>query len=238
MVNVLITICARGGSVGVPGKNIKEINGIPLIGYTIKIAQEFALKLNADIGLSTDSDEIRNTASKLGLHSDYIRPAELATSTSGKIPVIQAIKRFEEVKNNKIYDYIIDLDVTSPLRTLKDLEEAFQMLIESDAYNIFSVSPANRNPYFNMVEKKEDGFVELVKSQGSILARQFAPEVYDMNASFYIFKKSFFDEQFKSSITPKSLAYVMKHICFDIDHSIDFKIMELIIKEGILESEN
>ncbi len=238
MANVLITICARGGSVGVPGKNIKEINGIPLIGYTIKIAQEFALKLNADIGLSTDSDEIRNTASKLGLHSDYIRPAELATSTSGKIPVIQAIKRFEEVKNNKIYDYIIDLDVTSPLRTLKDLEEAFQMLIESDAYNIFSVSPANRNPYFNMVEKKEDGFVELVKSQGSILARQLAPEVYDMNASFYIFRKSFFDEQFKSSITPKSLAYVMKHICFDIDHSIDFKIMELIIKEGILESEN
>ncbi|NBX79952.1 MAG: acylneuraminate cytidylyltransferase family protein, partial [Flavobacteriales bacterium] len=96
----------------------------------------------------------------------------------------------------------------------------------------------NRNPYFNMVEKKEDGFVQLVKSQGSILARQLAPEVYDMNASFYIFKKSFFDEQFKSSITPKSLAYVMKHICFDIDHSIDFKIMELIIKEGILESEN
>jgi CMP-N-acetylneuraminic acid synthetase len=233
MANLLITICARGGSVGVPGKNIKEINGIPLIGYTIKIAQEFAKKHNADIGFSTENAQIKNIASSFGITSEYDRPKELATATIGKIPVIEALVHFEEEKNNIKYDYIIDLDITSPLRTVEDLEEAYQLLIKSDAYNIFSVSPPNRNPYFNMVEKNEAGYVQLVKSQGAFLTRQLAPEVYDMNASFYIFKRSYFEAKFKSSITDKSLAFVMKHICFDIDHPIDFKIMELIIKEGL-----
>lgn len=233
MANLLITICARGGSIGVPGKNIKEINGIPLIGYTIKTAQEFAKKFKADIGLSTDNAQIKATASNFGITTEYTRPEELATATIGKIPVIEALVHYEEKKNNKKYDYIIDLDITSPLRTVEDLEEAYQSLVESEAYNIFSVSPPNRNPYFNMVEKNEDGYVQLVKSQGAFLTRQLAPEVYDMNASFYIFKKSYFEANFKSSITDKSLAFVMKHICFDIDHPIDFKIMELIFKEGL-----
>jgi len=233
MANLLITICARGCSIGVPWKNIKEINGIRLIGYTIKTAQEFAKKFKADIGLSTDNAQIKATASNFGITTEYTRPEELATATIGKIPVIEALVHYEEKKNNKKYDYIIDLDITSPLRTVEDLEEAYQSLVESEAYNIFSVSPPNRNPYFNMVEKNEDGYVQLVKSQGAFLTRQLAPEVYDMNASFYIFKKSYFEANFKSSITDKSLAFVMKHICFDIDHPIDFKIMELIFKEGL-----
>jgi CMP-N-acetylneuraminic acid synthetase len=84
-----------------------------------------------------------------------------------------------------------------------------------------------------MVEKNEAGYVNLVKDLGAITARQLAPAVYDMNASFYIFRKSFFEKQFKTSITDKSLAYVMNHICFDIDHPIDFKFMELVIRENI-----
>jgi CMP-N-acetylneuraminic acid synthetase len=233
MINILITICARGGSVGVPGKNIKEINGLPLIAYTINTAKKFSAKFNADLGLSTDSDEIRSIAAKYGLVSEYKRPAELATATAGKIPVIEALKNFEELKNKKQYDFVIDLDVSSPLRTLTDLEEAFELLNSSDGYNVFSVNEANRNPYFNMVEKNEAGYVNLVKDLGAITARQLAPAVYDMNASFYIFRKSFFEKQFKTSITDKSLAYVMNHICFDIDHPIDFKFMELVIRENI-----
>ena len=233
MINILITICARGGSVGVPGKNIKEINGLPLIAYTINTAKKFSAKFNTDISLSTDSDEIRSVAAKYGLVSEYKRPAELATATAGKIPVIEALKSFEELKNKKHYDFVIDLDVSSPLRTLTDLEEAFELLNSSDGYNVFSVNEANRNPYFNMVEKNEAGYVNLVKDLGAITARQLAPAVYDMNASFYIFRKSFFEKQFKTSITDKSLAYVMNHICFDIDHPIDFKFMELVIRENI-----
>ncbi len=238
MINILITICARGGSVGVPGKNIKEINGLPLIAYTINTAKKFSGKFNADLGLSTDSDEIRSIAAKYGLVSEYQRPAELATATAGKIPVIDALKNYEELKNKKQYDFVLDLDVSSPLRTLNDLEEAFELLNSTDAYNIFSVNDANRNPYFNMVEKNEAGYVNLVKDLGAITARQLAPAVYDMNASFYIFRKSFFEKQFKTSITDKSLAYVMKHICFDIDHPIDFKFMELVINEKIINFEN
>lgn len=237
MINILITICARGGSVGVPGKNIKEINGLPLIAYSINSAKKFAKKFNADISLSTDSDEIRFIAAKYGLASEYQRPAELATATAGKIPVIEALKNYEEFKNQKQYDFVLDLDVSSPLRTLNDLLEAFELLNSSDAYNIFSVNEANRNPYFNMVEKNEAGYVNLVKDLGAITARQLAPAVYDMNASFYIFRKSFFEKQFKTSITDKSLAYVMNHICFDIDHPIDFKFMELVINENIISFE-
>lgn len=238
MINILITICARGGSLGVPGKNIKEINGLPLIAYTINTAKKFSKKFNADISLSTDSNEIKSIAADYGLFTEYHRPAELATATSGKIPVIEALKNYAESTNKKEYDFVIDLDVSSPLRTLTDLEEAFELLNSSDAYNVFSVNEANRNPYFNMVEKNDTGYVNLVKDLGAITARQLAPAVYDMNASFYIFRKSFFEKQFITSITDKSLAYVMNHICFDIDHPIDFKFMELVIHEKIFSFEN
>lgn len=238
MDNILITICARGGSKGVPGKNIKPINGLPLIAYTIKTARKFAEKHNVDIALSTDSKEIIQTAALYGLSTNYKRPDHLATSSSGKIPVIQSLKEYEESERGKKYDYIIDLDVTSPLRTVQDLNKALQLLKENkDAHNIFSVNEANRNPYFNMVELQDDGFVKVCKDAGSILSRQKAPIVYDMNASFYIFRSSFFDLNYKTSTTDKSLAYVMEHLCFDIDHPIDFTIMEFLITQNLLDIE-
>ncbi len=234
--NILITICARGGSKGIPGKNIRSINGLPLIAYTIKTAQQFAKKYSAIIALSTDSLEIKEVASQYGLTSDYSRPDDLATDTAGKVAVIEDLKRYEECKHNLVFDFVMDLDVTSPLRTVEDLEKALEML-ENDniAYNIFSVNPANRNPYFNMVESTSDGYVQLVKGTGNILSRQAAPEVYDMNASFYIFRRSFFEREHISSITESSLAYVMSHVCFDLDHPVDFTIMELLLENDKLD---
>jgi len=235
---ILITICARGGSKGVPNKNIKFLNGKPLIAYTINAAKSFAEVYNADISLSTDDNKIKNIASKFGLITSYQRPANLAKDQTGKIEVIYDLLIYEENRRGKKYTYILDMDVTSPLRNFKDLNEAFEILKQrSDALNIFSVSPARRNPYFNMVEHSHNGYFKLVKSCGDIKSRQAAPKVYDINASFYIFRRAFFDENLNNVITDKSLAYVVNHICFDIDDIMDFKIMEIIFREKLLDFE-
>lgn len=236
--NILITICARGGSKGIPNKNIKLLNGIPLIAYTIKTGLQFVEKYNADFSLSTDSEEIQTVAAKYGLLSNYQRPIELASDTAGKISVIKHLMDFEEKGRRKHYDFIVDMDVTSPLRNLNDLECAFNQLQKhNDALNIFSVSPANRNPYFNMVEMMDNGYVRVVKNFGEIKSRQDAPKVFDMNASFYIFKKDFFKEGWEITTTDRSLAYIVPHICFDIDNPIDFIFMEILLKKRLLDFE-
>ena len=233
---MLITICSRGGSKGVVDKNIKEINGQPLIAYTIACAEKFKSKYESKIVLSTDSDRIREIASKYGLDTEYRRPIRLAGDNVSKLSAVKDILLYYEKIENCTYDYILDLDVTSPLRTTLDLINALKTLKkETEAYNIFSVSHSSRNPYFNMVELKNNGYVKLIKSSGIITARQQAPIVYDMNASFYIFRREFFHNNFKSSITDKSLAFVVPHICFDIDTNLDFMIMEFLLRENKLD---
>ncbi|NRT15103.1 CMP-N-acetylneuraminic acid synthetase [Flavobacterium sp. 28A] len=229
---ILITICARGGSKGIPGKNIKMINGKSLIYYSIKTAIDFAKEfLGTKVVLSTDDAEIKAVVNNFNVEIDteYSRPEFLASDSAGKIDAIKDVLSYSEKKNNVNFDYVIDLDVTSPLRTLNDLKDAFELLKnDSEAYNIFSVSPANRNPYFNMVEEDSSGYYSTSK-KGSFLTRQSAPNVYDMNASFYIYKHSFFSNNFKGAITSRSMIYEVPHLCFDLDHPIDFDFMEFLL---------
>tara|TARA_X000000950_G_C13468910_1_gene478997 strand:- start:158 stop:595 length:438 start_codon:yes stop_codon:yes gene_type:complete len=138
-----------------------------------------------------------------------------------------------EITNKIKYDYIIDLDVTSPLRTIKDLLDSIEILKKNkNAYNIFSVSEPNHNPYFDMVEKKENGFFNLVKSEGDYFSRQKSPKVYDMNASIYVFTRKFFELKFKTQITNKSLIYKMDHVCFEIDNPIEMEFLDFLIKKN------
>lgn len=236
--NILITICARGGSKGIPGKNIKLLGGKPLISYTIEVAKQFQLKYkNTDIALSTDSDEIISVAEKCDLSSNYKRPESLASDTVGKIDAIKDIVLYSEKKNDCKYDYILDLDVTSPLRNLDDLSKAFDLICQDkNAINLFSVSEAGRSPYFNMVEQKKNSYYAQVKlSKENIFTRQSAPKVYDMNASFYIYKRTFFDLGYKGAITDRSLIYLMPHICFDLDHPIEFEVISFLIANNKLD---
>ena len=229
---ILITICARGGSKGIPGKNTKLIGGKPLIGYTINTAKKLASELDAQVSLSTDDTEIKNVARNHGLESTYTRPAALSGDKAGKIDTIKSLIEFEEDKHKTRFDYILDLDVTSPLRTVQDIKDAFDQLTKvADALTIFSVNPAARNPYFNMVEKKENGFYDLIKknADGTVLSRQEAPPVYDLNASFYWYKRAFFDLNLKSPITDSTLVFVMDHICFDLDHPLDFDFLDYLM---------
>jgi len=236
--NLLITICARGGSKGIPGKNILPLNGKPLLHYTLNHAVNFAKMSGADIQLSTDAESILMCANEFGYHTDYVRPDDHATDTAGKIGVIKHAWKYAEELHKREYDYLLDLDVTSPLRTTDDLNKAFELIRSVDeALNLFSVSPANRNPYFNMVEKKSDGYVKLVKDAGVYKSRQETPEVYDMNASFYIFTREYLTSDYFTSVTDRSLPYVMDHICFDLDHPVDFKVMEIMLRENLLDFE-
>ncbi|WP_164126610.1 acylneuraminate cytidylyltransferase family protein [Sphingobacterium luzhongxinii] len=229
----LITICARGGSKGIPGKNIKEIAGKSLIAYSIEVAILLSKDHDIDIYLSTDSSDIKQAVESLGVegvNTSYVRPDFLANDTAGKLDVIKEVKKYAEKQKNSKYDFLIDLDVTSPLRTIVDLHAAIDLLFgNEEAVNLFSVSPANRNPYFNMVEEQPDGFYSLCKT-GQFLTRQSAPKVYDMNASFYVFKEKFFEENYKTVITDKSIVYEVPHLCFDLDHPIDFEIMSYLME--------
>lgn len=234
--SLLITICARGGSKGIPGKNIRPINGVPLIVYSIRHALAYAKKTGADVELSTDSDDIKKVAADAGLKTDYNRPPELSTDLVGKLETIQHVVRDAEKRRGKTYDMILDLDVTSPLRTIEDLDAAAKMMDENPkARNLFSVSFPKHNPYFDMVEPNAEGFFDLVKKPtAQMTARQQGPRVYDLNASFYYYRRVFFEES-PLVLMKNSLAYVMPHMCFELDEMMDFEFLEYLIVNGKLD---
>ena len=239
--NILITICARGGSKGVPGKNIALVNGVPLIAYSIKVAYHFkeavSLTHQVTIALSTDDQKIIDVASQYKLFSKYKRPPELATDSVGKIAVIKDLLEYQEKMNSDNFDVVLDLDVTAPLRTLEDLISSFSSFINQDeAYNSFSVSPANRNPYFNMIESADGIYAQKSKElSGDIFTRQSAPQVYDLNASFYFYRKIFFQKEFNTVFTSRTMYHIIDHVCFDVDHPIDLEILDFLVSNNKLD---
>lgn len=229
--NILITICGRGGSKGVKGKNFKEFLGFPLVFFTISAAELFKTKNknhHIDICINSDSDELLNIADKTKVVTLIKRPEYLAQDTSPKVPVIRYSLDESEKNNNIIYDYIIDLDITSPLRTLNDINNILNITIENNYDIVFSVAESRRNPYFNMVELK-DGIITKSK-QSDFVARQQAPKVFDINGSIYCYNRNSLINVFKNSVFDgKCGIYEMIDTCvLDIDHERDFEMMLLI----------
>ncbi len=238
MDKILITICARGGSKGIPGKNIKPVGGRPLLAFTADAAKGFARLHGADIALSTDSDAIRAVGAQEGLPTDYVRPDYLANDTVGKVEAIKDVVEYMENRRGNRYDFVIDLDVTSPLRTLADIEGALALLKgDEHALDVFSVNPCARNPYFCMVEKKDNGYYKEV-AQGCFDSRQSCPKVYDMNGSIYVYRREALDREHPRAVTERSLVYVMNHICFDLDEPADYDYMAFLIESGRVKFED
>jgi len=228
MKNILCTICARSGSIGIKNKNLIKINDQPLFSFTLFQAKKLSFIDN--IVLSTDSKKISNQFSKYGLNSFFLRSKKLSNSSSGKVPVIRdALYRSEKYYNKK-YDYIIDLDVTSPLRIIKDIKAAYKKFIEDDADNLITVCNAKKNPYFNMVEYNKNT-LKLVKPTKKILSRQAAPLVYEMNASIYIWKRKCLISS-NNLFTKKTSMYIMpSDRSIDIDNNFDLKIVKYLMKK-------
>ena len=234
--NILISVCARGGSKGIPGKNLKDLNGKPLIDYTLTFIEKLKESLEFDLYFSSDDQQIVNHLIKKGYNVPDIREKKLAKDHTPKIDVIRNALLNAENHFCKSYDYVIDLDVTSPLRNVKDIVDAFaQLKKDHNALNIFSVSRSRKNPYFNMIEKKEDGYFKKVISKDEITGRQQTPVVYELNASFYILTKAFLEGDYRKMVTDKSLIYEMPHLCFDIDEPIDFQLMEAVLKNNLFQ---
>ena len=230
MSSILCTICARGGSKGVKNKNIKEINGKPLIAYTIEQAKNS--KLFDHIIISTDSDDIANIAKNYGAEVFFKRSEEMASDTAGKLDVIKdAFVRSEEYYNKK-YDYLIDLDATAPLRTVDDIINSFSQFKENNNDNLITAMPSRRSPYFNLVEVDKNGKVTLSKKlDDDIVRRQDAPKSYDMNASIYIWKRDIILKE-NSIFLQKTGLYVMpEERSIDIDNELDFDFVEFLLRK-------
>ena len=228
----LCTICARGGSRGVPNKNIRLLAGKPLIVHTIEAA--FAAGIFDQIVVSSDSAEILEVARKAGVDLIVKRPDSLASDTAGKLDAIIHAVHQAEWENKTQYDTIVDLDATAPLRLPADVVNAVEMLEKYNIKNVTSVCFARRNPYFNIVEHNEKGQVELCKTlKNPLLRRQDAPEVYDQNASIYVWEREailfnpmdFYDDT-KLLVMPEARS-------IDIDSAFDWFLVEQIMKSKI-----
>lgn len=231
MSNILCTICARGGSKGVKNKNIKELNGKPLIAYTIEQAK--ASGLFEHIVISTDSDNIASVAKQYGAEVFFKRSEEMASDTAGKLDVIKdAFKRSEEYYN-KTFDYLIDLDATAPLRSVEDIINSFNQFKENNNDNLITAMPSRRSPYFNLVEQDKDGKVYLSKKlDGAVVRRQDAPKSYDMNASIYIWKRDVILNESSLFLEKTGLCVMPEERSIDIDNELDFKFVEFLMKEN------
>lgn len=225
-----MTICARGGSKGVPSKNVKLLAGKPLIVYTID--QALSLTWVDRVMVSTDDPKIRDIAQRKGLQVPFLRPKSLATDRSAKVPaIIHAVKSAEKIYSER-YDIVCDLDPTSPLRNIADINNVIDTLVsKAKTKSVFSVCNAHKNPYFNMVEADKTGHVSLSKKlKKKVYRRQDAPAVFEMNASIYAIWKSVLQKE-KTFFTDQTRMYEMpRERSIDIDSPVDFKLVEILMK--------
>lgn len=221
---ILGLIPARGGSKGVPKKNIRMVAGKPLIAYAI----ECGLKCPSidRVVVSTDNEEIATIAKQYGAEIPFMRPVEIAADTTPMLPVLQhAVQEIEQESNEKV-EFIVLIDSTAPLRIPDDIEQALTICKQEDCDAVISVNEAHRNPYFNMV-KEENGYARLVcEPDRPVGRRQDAPVVYDVNTVVWIWKRHALMEE-QARIPKRTKLYLVpRERSIDIDTEFDFQILE------------
>jgi N-acylneuraminate cytidylyltransferase len=230
MMKYLVVIPARGGSKGIPHKNIKPLGGKPLIYYSIDVARQFTTDEN--ICVTTDDAEIISVVEQHGLKVPFVRPAELATDTCGSSEVIQHAYQFYADKGIQ-YDAIVLLQPTSPFRKVEFIKEAVALYDESIDM-VTSVRPAACNPYYDGFEENSDGLLQISKGDGTIARRQEAPKVWQQNGSIYVINPKSLVEKGMGGFTKIKKYAIPETYSVDLDTMLDWKMAELIIKEGIL----
>jgi len=229
---VLCTICARGGSKGVKNKNIKLLNGKPLIAYTIEQAKKSGLFEH--VVISTDSNNIANVAKEYGAEVFFKRSPEMASDTAGKLDVVKDAFNRSEKYYHEVYDYHVDLDATAPLRETQDIINAFEQFLSDNNDNLITAMPSRRSPYFNLVEMDKTGKVYLSKTLDSqVVRRQDAPLSYDMNASIYIWKRDVLLNNDSIFLENTGLYVMPEERSIDIDTLEDYKYVEFLMKEKL-----
>lgn len=226
----LYLIPARGGSKGIPGKNIKPFLGKPLIGYAIEQALSIASD-PADVVVSTDSLEIAQIAKSFGANTPFLRPSSLALDSSGSHGVI--IHALDFFKNAGIdYDTVVLLQPTSPLRVSDDIRKALSIYSQNlGADMVVSVKEAEANPYYNAFEADANGYLHLSKGDGSIVRRQDAPIVWQYNGAVYVIKADSV-RNYPLSKLPNIIPSPMDAArSVDLDSPSDWRIAEFLYQE-------
>lgn len=225
---ILCTICARGGSKGVKGKNFKLINGKPLIAYTIETALQSGLFEH--VVVSSNSKDIQSIAVEYGAEVFFTRPAELASDNAAKIPVIRHAFIESEKHYSEKYDILVDLDATSPLRTVDDIKACIDLLIKTKCENVITAMPSRRSPYFNLIERNAAGRWDVSKKiKNAVVRRQDAPACYDMNASIYVWTHSSILHNDSVFNTTTELYVMPEERSIDIDSELDFQFVEFLL---------
>lgn len=220
---ILFLIPARGGSKGIPGKNIKPLAGKPLIYYTIDAARELAA--DEDICVSTDSIEIKKVVEDYGLVVPFVRPKELATDEASTEEVIRQALNFYHNRGVK-YDLIVLLQPTSPLRKGIHIKEALERFTEGKGM-VVSVKETKSNPYYILFEENGKGFLEKSK-EGNFTRRQDCPRVYELNGAIYIIEVRKFIKSGLKDIN--RIKYCMdEESSVDIDSKLDWLVCEAIL---------
>jgi N-acylneuraminate cytidylyltransferase len=223
----LVVIPARGGSKGIPRKNIRPFDGKPLIYYTIDVAR--AIVSDEDICVSTDDNEIIQMVENYGLHVPFKRPKELATDKAGTYEVLLHSLDFYE-KQGKSYDALILLQNTSPFRTVEHVKNAIK-LYTPNVDMVVSVKECAANPYYSIYEEDDKGYLHVCKGDGNIFRRQDAPKVYEYNGAIYIMNVNTLKITHMHKMQ-KRVKYVMdERSSFDLDTMTDWMIAEMIKKE-------
>lgn len=180
----LYIIPARGGSKGIPRKNIRSLGGRPLLAYTVDVALADAARTGGAVVLSTDDEEIAAAGRSLGLKVDYMRPASLGGDTVGSREVMLDVMDWADARGID-YDCVVLLQPTSPMRTLADLEGA-EALYTSDCDMVTTLTPSDANPYYNIFELDADGYMKVCCGDGLYTRRQDCPPVFEQNGAVYV----------------------------------------------------
>lgn len=229
MTYIVAGIFARGGSKGLPRKNVKLLNGKPLIAHAIVCAKQS--KHIDYLFVSTDDEEIASVAREWGADVPFMRPAELASDTSAeRLSWQHAIQALERLGHPPI-DAFVSVPATAPLRLVEDVDSTIELLLNSDADIVITVTDAHSNPYFTMVTLDAQQTAHLVMRDARFARRQDAPKVYDITPVAYaarvphvLHATAIFDGKVKAVHVPPERA-------IDIDVPLDFKIAELLLKE-------
>ena len=227
---ILAVIFARGGSKGLPRKNIRPLCGKPLIAYAIEKASE--VELIDEVIVSTDDEEIASVARRYGAKLPFMRPKELAEDDT---PVLlawrHAVEEYQRLTGREV-EAMVSVPPTAPLREAVDIENCLNKLFSSDADVVITVKPSDRNPYFNMVAMDEAGRAFLAAGDGKVVTRrQDAPRVFDVTTVAYAVRPRFLLKGPVSVFDGKVMAVeVTAERALDIETELDFKMAEFFMK--------
>ena len=225
---IIAAICARGGSKGVPRKNLRLLDGKPLIGRAVE--QALACGIFDRVVASTDDPEMAQVARDFGAEVPFLRPAELAQDTTNKWDVFRHLVTELETGGARRVGVIADLDTGAALRSVDDIRGAIDRLIATEADVCVTAYEADHNPYYNMVQMDTAGLARVcIKPERPIANRQQAPAVYNLSPAIFAIRRDALWRHDHWSQCRMTLSVIPRERAVDIDTEFDLRLVEFLL---------